>query len=77
MTEAANRLLNEALQLSEADRAHLAAKLLASLDSAEADFQKAWAREIERRADEARSSEVGEEDWRAVMERVEQEVLRR
>lgn len=50
----AARILREALDLPEADRADLAAELLASLEpaggDAEEDVEAAWAAEIERRA---------------------------
>jgi putative addiction module component (TIGR02574 family) len=53
MTEAAARLLAEALRLSEEDRGDLAAKLLESLDPPEepedADAEAAWEEEIRRR----------------------------
>ena len=49
MTQRAERLLDEALQLSDADRADLAARLKQSLDSeTDADADAAWDAEIER-----------------------------
>jgi hypothetical protein len=76
MTEAASRVLEEALKLDDHERAKLASELLASLDEADEDVAEAWAREIERRATEARTSDAGEEDWRVVLDRIEREVLR-
>lgn len=55
----------------------MAADLLESLDEAEAGVEQAWAREIERRVAAARSGELASTDWRAVLDRVERDVLRR
>lgn len=76
MTEAASRVLEEALKLDEHERAKLVAGLLASLDEADENVAEAWAREIEQRAADARTSDGGEEDWRLVLDRIEREVLR-
>jgi len=76
MTEAASRVLEEALKLDDHERAKLAAELLASLDEADENVAEAWAKEIERRAADARTSDSGEEDWRLVLDRIEREVLR-
>ena len=75
MTEATNRLRQEALSLEPDERAALAAELLASLDDSEDDVQSAWAAEIERRSRDA-ADERGE-DWRAVLEDVRASVLAR
>jgi putative addiction module component (TIGR02574 family) len=53
MTSRAQELLREALTLPAAERADVAAELLASLDDEEtdtADIETAWATEIEKRA---------------------------
>ena len=54
MTSRAQELLREALTLPIAERADVAAELLASLDDAEAEdpaaVESAWAAEIEKRA---------------------------
>ena len=51
VTEQTSSLLSTALRLSTAERAELAAELLASLDGEpDADVETAWAAEIERRA---------------------------
>lgn len=76
MTDAASRVLEEALRLGEHERAKLAAELLASLGEADENVAEAWAKEIERRASDARISDTGEEDWRVVLDRIEREVLR-
>ena len=75
MTEATNRLLQEALSLAPDERAALAANLLASLDESEENVQSAWAAEIERRSQDA-ADERGE-DWRVVLEDVRASVLAR
>jgi len=69
-------LLADALKLAPAERAELAEELLASLDEAEADIERAWAVEIAKRASEARATVAGEEDWRAALADVQREVLK-
>jgi len=56
MTQAAEKLKNEALQLPTEDRAELAYCLISSLD--DADIQAAWAAELEQRWNEMESCEV-------------------
>lgn len=75
VTEAARKVLEDALTLEADERARLAAKLLSSLQEHEQDVQKAWAEEIERRSLIA-SDEPGT-DWRAALEEIRTEVLRR
>jgi hypothetical protein len=75
MTGQAEKLLQEAMNLDPAERARLAAELLASLDDTEDDVQEAWAAEIERRSKLA-EKEPGT-DWRTVLDQVRDDVLRR
>lgn len=75
MTGQAEKLLQEAMNLEPAERAKLAAELLASLDDTEDDVQEAWAAEIQRRSAVA-EKEPGT-DWRKVLEQVREEVLHR
>ena len=75
MTDATNRILQEALALGPDERAALAAELLASLDGSEDDVQSAWAAEIERRSRDA-AAERGE-DWRVVLDDIRTSVLQR
>lgn len=75
MTEAARKVLEDALNLEADERANLAAELLASLQEHEQDVQKAWAEEIGRRSLIA-AGERGT-DWRAALEEIRTEVLRR
>lgn len=65
MGEHAERLLNDALGLPPAERATLAAALLASLDGEpeEKGVDEAWAKEIERRARRLLSGEDPGEPW--------------
>jgi Putative addiction module component len=74
MTDAANRVLQQALALEPDERATLAAELLASLDEAEDEVQRAWAAEIERRSRDA--AEQRGEDWRTVLDDIRVNVLR-
>jgi putative addiction module component (TIGR02574 family) len=60
MTDTARRLLTDALQLAEADRAELAASLINSLDeTADEDVDAAWEVEIQHRLEEIHRGEVG------------------
>jgi putative addiction module component (TIGR02574 family) len=67
MSKAARTVLDEALQLDLSERAELAAELLASLDGEpDADVEAAWAAEIERRAERARTGEDAGKPWAEV-----------
>ncbi len=77
VTISAQKLLDDALTLPANDRAELAAELLASLDSVEADVEAAWAAEIARRAADARENPEDEDDWRSALAEVQREVLSR
>lgn len=77
MTTNAQKLFQQALTLAPADRAELAAQLLASLDATEADVESAWAAEIERRAADARQNPDDDEDWRVVLDEMQPDVLSR
>ena len=64
MTKTAEQLLKDALKLRSEDRAEMAVELIASLDgSADEDAAPAWADEIERRADRARSGDDPGSPW--------------
>ncbi len=75
VTEAARKILEEALALDADERAGLAVELLASLQEREQDVEKAWAAEIERRSRNA-ADERGT-DWRVALEEIRADVLRR
>jgi putative addiction module component (TIGR02574 family) len=74
MTERAQALLREALQLPSEERADVAAELLASLDEPAAEdaaaMQAAWAAEIERRARRVLAGESAGEPWEDVRDRI-------
>ena len=81
MTSRAQELLREALTLPIAERADVAAELLASLDAAETDtpaeVEAAWASEIERRARRVIAGESAGIPWSDVRQRAEAEVRNR
>ncbi len=77
MTEKGNQILQDALQLDVAERARVAAELLASLDELEDEVERAWATEIARRVAETRADASDEEDWRAAFEEIQKKVLTR
>jgi putative addiction module component (TIGR02574 family) len=75
MGEVAKRLLKEVLALPDADRAELAAEIMASFDGPpDPDVEAAWAGEIERRAAEVLSGESEGVPWDEVRERIEREL---
>lgn len=70
-------LLDEVLQLPLGERAKMAGELLESLHEAEEDVERAWAAEVEKRVAAVRAGQLVSTDWRAVLDRVEREVLGR
>lgn len=74
MTSETETILRDALALRSEDRADLAARLLASLDSPAAEDQRTveavWASELERRATQVTSREAATVDWDTVRDRV-------
>lgn len=71
MTTEANKLLENALRLPEADRAALATKLLDSLDpESEEEVETAWAKEIEKRLDDLDQGRVKTIPWSEVRGRL-------
>jgi len=77
MSKNADRLLEEALQLTPSERAKLAGELLSSLEDRDEDVKAAWAAEIARRASDAEADPDDEEDWRAALDDIRREVLSR
>jgi len=70
--------LVDALRLGPAERAELAAELLASLDGpADPDAQSAWASEIQRRILAIDAGAESLEPWDDVKRRIESEILGR
>ena len=69
MSKTADDILNSAKRLSTAERAELAAALLASLDGEpEEDVEAAWAAEIQRRVERVKSGEAKGRPWTEVRE---------
>ena len=78
MSKTGQEVLHEALQLSLADRAELAAELLASLDGEpDEDVEAAWAAEVERRAARARSGQDGGRPWAEVRDQIRDALSKR
>jgi hypothetical protein len=73
-----NAVLVEALRLDDDSRAELAAELLASLEGpADADAERAWDLEIERRIEAIEAGTVPLEPWDVVRRRIEKDILGR
>ena len=78
MSEKADQLLSDALDLPLDERATLAAELISSIDGeAEDGAEEAWAKEIEKRAERTRRGEARSADWDSVRERIEHNVLKK
>ena len=71
MTNAANKVLTEALALTPDERMDLAAELLASVDGpADPNWEPAWQVELDRRAAAADASSTAPAEWSEVRARV-------
>jgi putative addiction module component (TIGR02574 family) len=71
MSEQAAKLLSEALKLPTAERARLAAELIASVDGEpDPDAETAWAAEIDRRVQQVQSAGPKGDDWQEVHARI-------
>ena len=78
MTSRTQELLREALALPAAERADVAAELLASLeDPTPTAVEAAWAREIERRARRVIAGDSAGESWEDVRQRVARDLAKR
>jgi putative addiction module component (TIGR02574 family) len=78
MTGKKELLPNEALRLSQEDRADLAVKLIESLDPApDTHVDAAWTQEIDRRCAAVDAGEAVTSDWEDVRSRIEREIFRR
>jgi hypothetical protein len=65
-------LIEEALKLPARERSTVVAEILASLDGdADADAEKAWDEEIERRAQRAIAGDSQGKDWASVRAEIE------
>lgn len=71
MTQAANAILEALLQLPDADRGELAARLLASLDaSGNEDATAEWDAEIQTRIEDVRTGRVKGVPWATAREQI-------
>lgn len=73
MTENVSTVLREALALPAAERARVAADLIASLDEERADPEdvaRAWSDELERRARHALGDPGSGDDWTVTRDRI-------
>jgi putative addiction module component (TIGR02574 family) len=81
VTTTADRILQDALSLSDRDRAEVAARLLESLDQPRdadaAGVEEAWAAEVERRCAALDAGTTGTTDWEDVQREIEAEILRK
>ena len=78
MSKPVASVLADALRLDPDARAELAAELLASLDGpADADAERAWDVEIERRIAAIEAGTIPLEPWDQVKRRIERDILGR
>lgn len=71
MTQQASELLEKALALSDEERAHLAARLISSLDaSVDEDAEAAWDAEIARRIADLDSGKAVTVPWEEVQAKI-------
>ena len=81
MTAPADRVLQDALGLSEQERAEIAVRLIESLDVASdaeaAEVEAAWAAEIERRCAALDAGTTGATAWEEVRRQIKAEILRK
>jgi hypothetical protein len=77
MSGRAKKLLGEAMDLTDEERADVALELVASLDGPkDADAEDAWIVEIERRARRVLADSDGGEDWSAARAEIESKLRR-
>lgn len=81
MTVTADRVLQDALGLSEQERAEIAIRLIESLDVVRdgeaAEVEEAWAAEIERRCAALDAGTAGTTDWQDVRREIKATILRK
>ena len=81
MKHAADRILQDALGLSDEERAEIAARLIESLDTdvnVDADaLEEAWATEIERRCAALDAGTTGTSAWDDVRRQIEADLKRK
>jgi hypothetical protein len=77
MSGRAQKVLGEAMDLTDEERAEVALELVASLDGPrDADADDAWVIEIERRARRVLSDPGGGEDWSSARAEIESKLRR-
>jgi len=77
MSGRAQKVLGEALDLTDEERAEVALELVASLDGPrDIGVEEAWAAEIERRARRALTQSEGGEDWSVARADIESKLRR-
>jgi putative addiction module component (TIGR02574 family) len=75
MSSTSRAVLDQALRLSDAERAEIARELIASLDGPPDDHvEQAWAHEVARRLGQIDRGEVVPEDWETVRDRIAAEL---
>ncbi len=78
MSIVTDRILDEALQLPVAERARVAAELIASIDGPpDPGAEEAWAAEVEQRARRSLVGESTSEDWGVVRQRISDKLRNR
>ena len=77
MSTRADSILDTALTLPSAERARIAAELIASLDEGEdTDVEAAWAAEIDRRVAEVESGEAETVSWEEARARIRSKIAK-
>jgi putative addiction module component (TIGR02574 family) len=78
MSGRSQKVLDEALDLSDEERAEVALELVASLDGpADPAAEAAWVAEIDRRARRVHADPDGGQDWQAARAEIESKLRRR
>jgi putative addiction module component (TIGR02574 family) len=78
MSDAARKLLDEALALPEQERLELASEIIASVDGrGDADWDEAWLAELDRRTEAARGRGQTGADWSDARTRILQRLGRK
>jgi putative addiction module component (TIGR02574 family) len=78
MSGRAQKVLDEALDLSDEERAEVALELVASLDGpTDPGAEAAWAAEIDRRARRVHADPDGGQDWQSARAEIESKLRRR
>jgi putative addiction module component (TIGR02574 family) len=80
MTTSANRILQDALSLSDVERAEIATRLIESLSEPNEEstaVEKAWAEEIERRCAALDAGTTGTTSWQEIQGHIQTKILRK